>query len=127
MSCQSLLTPNQGLLLTHRSSWTTIPHRVALAQPPSGGARRSLGFPKDMQQSWFDRIPHPYLVFLKNGPENASCPFFSFLSQSPSPFSKKKKILYLTWYIALEYKAQPCTKGNWKYPGHFKNRNHSNE
>lgn len=76
----------------------------------SATLRRGTQVPKDTQQSWFERIPHLYLVFLKNGLENASSPFFSILSQSPSPFSRKKKRLYLTWYIALGYEAQPCTR-----------------
>ena len=46
----------------------------------------------------FKGFPIYVYFFLKDGPENANSPFFSFLSQSPSPFSRKKKtISYLVY------------------------------
>lgn len=75
----------------------------------------------------FKGISIPYVLFPKNDPENAGSPFFPFLSQSPSPFNRKKKTYILLWHIALGYEAQPCPKHNWKYPGHSENVNYSNE
>ena len=77
--------------------------------------------PKDTQQSWFERIPHLYLVFLKNGLENASSPFFLSYHNHLLPSAERKKDYVLLGILPALH------KGNWKYPGHSENRNHSNE
>ena len=94
---------------------------------PQVGHTGPWAFPRTCNNHGLKGFPIYIYFFLKMAQRMQV--LLSFLSYHNHllPSAERKKRLYLTWYIALGYEAQACTKGNWKYPGHFENRNHSND
>ena len=93
---------------TSAQTLKSLDHNTTPCCLGSATLRRGTQVPKDTQQSWFERIPHLYLVFLKNGLENASSPFFLSYHNHLLPSAERKKDYVLLGILLWGMKPSPA-------------------